>query len=57
MTSCRGGVTMKSDVLIRIKRAMLAGRFVLSVKAEKEMFRDGLDPADLVEAIVNAKSI
>jgi len=46
-----------SDVLIRIKRAVLAGRFEFSHKAAEEMDRDGLTPLDIAESIVNAVAI
>ena len=44
-------------VLSRIKRAVFAGRFEVSEKARIEMFCDGLDDQDLVEAIANANRI
>ncbi|MGA3066962.1 MAG: hypothetical protein ABSF29_08960 [Tepidisphaeraceae bacterium] len=44
-------------VLVRIKRAVLAGRFELSEKARIEMFADGLFEQDLVQAIASAKRI
>jgi hypothetical protein len=43
--------------LIRIKRAVLAGRVRFSLKAREEMTRDGLDLQDVVEAIMTASSI
>lgn len=46
-----------SDVLVRIKRAVLAGRFEFSRKAADELDADDLTPLDIVEAIANADSI
>ena len=45
------------DVLIRIKRAVLAGRYVFSEKAVDEMEADGLTEVDIAESILNAASI
>ena len=45
------------DVLIRIKRAVLAGRYVFSEKARIEMETDDLTEVDIVESILNADSI
>jgi len=47
----------QSDVLVRIKRAMLTGRYVFSRKARLEMKEDGLTEIDVVEAILNAPVI
>lgn len=46
-----------SDVLVRIKRAVLAGRYVFSEKARLEMERDGLTELDVAESILNAVAI
>jgi hypothetical protein len=46
-----------SDVLIRIKRAVLAGRYAFSEKARIEMEADGLTEADVAESIINAVAI
>jgi len=46
-----------SDVLIRIKRAVLAGRVNFTLKARLELEADGLDRADAVEAIIEAPVI
>jgi len=46
-----------SDTLIRIKRAVLAGRYAFSEKASIEMEADGLAELDIVESIVNAVAI
>ena len=43
-----------SDVLIRIKRAVLQGRYGFSEKARTEMKADGLTELDVVESILNA---
>jgi len=45
------------DVLIRIKRAVLAGRYVFSEKARCEMETDDLTEADIAESILNAGDI
>lgn len=46
-----------SDVLVRIKRAVLAGRFEFSRKAADEMDVDDLTRLDVAESIVNAVAI
>lgn len=46
-----------SDVLVRIKRAVLAGRFEFSRKAAEEMNSDNLTRLDVAESIVNAVAI
>ena len=46
-----------SIVLIRIKRAVLAGRYEFSRKAADEMDLDDLLESDIVESIVNATQI
>jgi hypothetical protein len=46
-----------SDVLVRIKRAVLAGRYVFSEKARLEMEVDGLTELDVAESILNAVAI
>lgn len=43
-----------SDVLVRIKRAVLAGRYKFSQKAQVEVDADGLTEFDVAEAILNA---
>ena len=45
------------DVLIRIKRAVLADQYVFSSKARTEMGADGLTEVDIVESILNATAI
>jgi len=45
------------DVLVRIKRAVLAGRYAFSEKARTEMKVDGLTEMDVVESILNAVAI
>lgn len=45
------------DVLVRIKRAVLAGRYAFSEKAQLEMERDGLTELDVAESIVSAVAI
>ena len=46
-----------SDILVRIKRAVLAGRYVFSEKARLEMEADGLTELDVAESILNAVAI
>lgn len=46
-----------SDILVRIKRAVLAGRYAFSEKARIEMEADGLTELDVAESIVNAVAI
>jgi len=45
------------DVLIRIKRAVLAGRYAFSEKARLEMEMDDLTELDIAESILNAVAI
>jgi hypothetical protein len=45
------------DPLVRIKRAILAGRYAFSEKARREMEIDGLTELDIAESIVNAVAI
>ncbi|HUT32473.1 MAG TPA: hypothetical protein VNE39_03250 [Planctomycetota bacterium] len=45
------------DILVRIKRAVLAGHFVFSDKAEMEMERDDLTELDVMESILTAPAI
>jgi len=45
------------DVLVRIKRAVLAGRYAFSEKARLEMEADGLTELDIAESILNAVAI
>lgn len=46
-----------SNVLVRIKRAVLAGRYAFSEKARTEMEADGLTELDVAESILNAVAI
>jgi hypothetical protein len=46
-----------SDVLVRIKRAVLAGRYAFSEKARIEMEADRLTELDIAESILNAVAI
>jgi len=46
-----------SDVLVRIKRAVLAGRYAFSEKARLEMEADNLTELDVAESILNAVAI
>jgi hypothetical protein len=43
-----------SDILIRIKRAVLAGNYAFSEKARIEMEADSLTELDIAESILNA---
>jgi len=45
------------EVLVRIKRAVLAGRYSFTEKASVEMEADGLTELDVIEAISNAVAI
>jgi hypothetical protein len=45
------------DILVRIKRAVLAGHYVFSEKARLEMESDGLTELDVAESILNAVAI
>ncbi len=40
------------DILVRIKRAVLSGRYGFSQKARTEMVVDGISELDVVEAIL-----
>ena len=46
-----------SDVLLRIKRAVLAGYYRFSEKALIELERDGLSKLDVVESITTSVAI
>jgi hypothetical protein len=46
-----------SDILIRIKRAVLAGHYAFSEKARLEMECEGLTELDIAESILNAPAI
>ncbi len=46
-----------SDILVRIKRAVLSGRYAFSEKARLEMEADGLTELDVAESVVNAVAI
>lgn len=46
-----------SDILIRIKRAVLAGHYAFSEKARLEMEANGLTELDVAESILNAVAI
>jgi hypothetical protein len=46
-----------SDVLTRIKRAVLDGRYRFTDKAEAELEADGLRERDAIESIMNAVAI
>ena len=46
-----------SDILVRIKRAVLVGRYAFSEKARLEMETDGLTELDVGESILNAVAI
>jgi hypothetical protein len=46
-----------SDTLVRIKRAILSGRYLFSEKARIEMEVDGLTELDVAESILNSVAI
>ena len=46
-----------TDVLVRIKRAVLAGRYAFSEKARIEMEVDCITELDVAESILNAVAI
>jgi len=46
-----------SDVLVRIKRLVLAGCYEFSEKASLEMEADGITEFDVLESILNAVTI
>lgn len=46
-----------SDILVKIKRAVLAGHYVFSEKARFEMKADGFSELDIAESILNAVAI
>lgn len=46
-----------ADILVRIKRAVLAGNYVFSENARLEMEADGLTELDVAESILNAIAI
>ena len=46
-----------SDMLVRIKRAVLSGAYVFTEKARSEMAADALTEIDVVESISNAVAI
>jgi len=46
-----------ADILVSIKRAVLAGRYAFSEKARLEMEADGLTELDVIESIMNAAAI
>jgi hypothetical protein len=46
-----------SDVLIRIKRAVLAGHYAFSEKARIEMEADSLTELDVAESILSAVAV
>ena len=45
------------DILVRIKRTILAGRYAFSEKARIEMECDSLSEFDVAESIINAVAI
>ncbi len=44
-------------VLLRIKRLIIANRYLFTFKAEVEMFSDSLRETDVLESILNANGI
>jgi hypothetical protein len=53
----RGATDARGNVLVRIKRAVLAGRYAFSEKARVEMETDSLTELDVAESILNAVAI
>lgn len=45
------------DILVRIKRLVVARRVEFTIKATEERLRDGLMVEDVLESIVNANAI
>ncbi|MBI5863067.1 MAG: hypothetical protein HZB38_00870 [Planctomycetes bacterium] len=45
------------DILVRIKRLVLAGRVRFTAKAQSEIDRDDLTRSEVLESIINAQSI
>ena len=45
------------DVLLRIKRLVIARRVQFTMKAEEERLRDGLSVEDVLESVVNANAV
>ena len=45
------------DVLVRIKRLVVARRVEFTLKAAEERLRDGLSVEDVLESVVNANAI
>lgn len=45
------------NILVRIKRAVLSGRYAFSEKARLEMETDGIAELDVAESILNAVAI
>ena len=45
------------DVLVRIKRLVIARRVEFTMKATEERLRDGLSVEDVLESIVNANAM
>jgi len=46
-----------SDILVRIKRAVLAGNYAFSEKARIEMEADSLTELDVAESILNSVAV
>ena len=44
-----------TEILVRIKRAILAGRYAFSEKARTEMEIDGITELDVAESLRNSK--
>ena len=45
------------DVVVRIKRLVVARQVEFTMKAEQERLRDGLTVEDVLESIVNANAL
>ena len=45
------------QILVRIKRLLLSGRYAFSLKAEVEMFADDITSRDVIESVINAPAV
>jgi len=53
----RNEAEVRMDILVRIKRLVIAGQVIFTEKAENEMSADGLIPELVYEAILNAPAV
>ena len=45
------------DILSHIKQLVIRGQYLFTFKADAELYANGLDQADAIESIINAKRI